>query len=214
MSIGLKEKKKETESVDKKQEKSSSPKAIKESSSSISVSSAEEPDVFDSYRDNAMSEMRQIADMEPDNVSKVFSHVEEKQSLDPSKISVNDDNEQKIDSEEGPKANSDSNSSSSVANPNPTVEEIDSSTSPPSEVTLKQNIKQETNHDHVHKPSELNRVDNSVRFHDSQNQEIHANPLNNDDNPIIQMIKGWQEITTTWINLWNDFMKFWIVFRR
>lgn len=213
MSIGLKEKKKETESVDKKQEKSSSPKVIKESSSSISVSSTEELDVFDSYRDNAMSEMRQKADMEPDNVTKVFSHMEEKQSLDPSKDSVNDDNEQKIDSE-GLKANSDSNSSSSVANPNPTVEEIDTSTSPPGEVTLKQNIKQETNPNHVHKPSELNRVDNSVRFYDSQNQEIHANPLNNDDNPFIQMIKGWQEITTTWINLWNDFMKFWIVLRR
>jgi hypothetical protein len=212
MTIGLKEKKKETESADKKQEKSSSPKVIKESSSSISVSSTEEPDVFDSYRDNAMSEMRQKADMEPDNATKVFSHMEEKQSLDPSN-SINGDNENKIDSE-GLKANSDSNSSSYLANPNPTVEEIDSSKSPQGEVTLKQNVKQETNHNHLHKPSELNRVDNSVRFYDSQNQEFHANPFNNDDNPFIQMIKGWQEITTTWVNLWNDFMKFWIVFRR
>jgi hypothetical protein len=40
---------------------------------------------------------------------------------------------------------------------------------------------------------------------------FHINPFNNNDNPFIQMIKGWQEITTTWINLWNEFMKFWVV---
>ena len=37
-----------------------------------------------------MSEMKEIADMEPDNASKVFSHVEEKQQLDPSNTSIND----------------------------------------------------------------------------------------------------------------------------
>jgi hypothetical protein len=208
MSIGLKEKKKiKTEPVDKKQEKSSSLEAL---SSSMSVSSTEEPDVFDSYRDNAMSEMKQTADMEPDNATKVFSHVEEKQRLDPSKISVNDDNEKKIDSEKSLKTNLGSNSSSSVANP--TVEGIDSSKSSQGEVTLKQDIKPETTH--VHKASELEHVYDSVRFYDSQSQGFHANSFNNDDNPFIQMIKGWQDITTTWINLWNDFMKYWIVFKR
>ena len=37
-----------------------------------------------------MSEMKEIADMGPDNTSKVFSHVEEKQQLDPSIASIND----------------------------------------------------------------------------------------------------------------------------
>ena len=204
MSIGLKEKKKiKTEPVDEKEEKYSSPEAVS-APSSLSVSSTEEPDVFDSYRDNAMSEMKRIADMEPDNATKVFSHVEEKQRLDPSKISVNDDNEKKIDSEKSLKTIPGSNSSSCVANP--TVEGIDSSKSPQGEVTLKQDIKPETTH--VHKASELEHVYDSVRFYDSQSQGFHANSFNNDDNPFIQMIKGWQDITTTWINLWNDFMKY------
>ena len=37
-----------------------------------------------------MSEMKVAADMGPDETSKVFSHVEEKQQLDPSTASLND----------------------------------------------------------------------------------------------------------------------------
>ena len=37
-----------------------------------------------------MSEMKQVADMGPDDTSKVFSHVEEKQQLDPLTTSADD----------------------------------------------------------------------------------------------------------------------------
>lgn len=88
------------------------------------------------------------------------------------------------------------------------------SKSPEGEITFEQDTKPETNHTQVQKVSELHHVNDSVRFYDSQNQGLNVNPSNNDDKPFIQMIKGWQEITTIWINLWNDFMKFWIVFRK
>jgi hypothetical protein len=208
MSIGLKEKKKNNEPADKKEGKSSSPEAIRRPLSS--VSSTEEPDVFDSYRDNAMSQMKQTADMEPDNATKVFSHVEEKQRLEPTKISVNDDNEKKIDFEKSLKTNLGSNGSSSMANP--TVEGIDSSKSLQCKVTLKNDIKPETTN--VQKASGLEDSYDSVRFYDSHNQGFYANPLNYDDNPIIQMIKMWQDITTGWINLWNEPMKYGILFKR
>ena len=82
--MGLGKKKKiKTEPIDQK-DKVSCPKAI----ATLPTSSASQsqphpqPEVFDSYRYNAMSEMKQIADMEPNNTSKVFSHVEEKQQLE------------------------------------------------------------------------------------------------------------------------------------
>jgi hypothetical protein len=39
-----------------------------------------------------MPKMKEVADMRPDETSKIFSHVEEKQQLDPSNISINDSN--------------------------------------------------------------------------------------------------------------------------
>ena len=83
MSMGLGEKKKiKSEPVDQKEEKPSSQEAITTTSSSpLPTPSTLQPEVFDSYRDNAMSEMKKIAGMEPDNATKVFSHVEEIQQL-------------------------------------------------------------------------------------------------------------------------------------
>ena len=79
MSMGFEEKKK-IKPVDQKEEKPSSQEAIaKPSSSPQPTLSKIQPEVFDSYRDNAMSEMKERADMKPDNASEVFSHVEEKQ---------------------------------------------------------------------------------------------------------------------------------------
>ena len=86
MSMGLGEKKK-IKPVDQKDEKPSLQEAITTPSSSpppsptaspLPTPSTLQPEVLNSYRDNAMSEMKEIASMEPDNVSKVFSHVEEK----------------------------------------------------------------------------------------------------------------------------------------
>jgi hypothetical protein len=82
------EKKLKAKNLDQKEKPSSSPKAI-----AIPLplaSSTLQPEVFDSSRDNAMSEMKVAADMGPDETSKVFSHVEEKQQLDPSTASLND----------------------------------------------------------------------------------------------------------------------------
>ena len=74
--------------MDQKEEKPFSPKeAVPTTSSQLAPPQSE---VFDSSSDNAMSEMKQVADMGPDETSKVFSHVEEKQQLDPSTASTND----------------------------------------------------------------------------------------------------------------------------
>jgi hypothetical protein len=168
MSIGLKEKKKiEIDSTDKKEDKSSFPESINEPSS-MSVPSNEEPDVFDSSQDNAMSEMKHAADMKSDNTSQVFSHAEEKQRLDPSKISVSEDNEKKIDFEKSIEINSGIRNSSTLANL--TVDLTDSSKLPQDEITLEQDIKPETNHNHhnhMHKASELDHENDSVKFHDN-----------------------------------------------
>ena len=87
MSMGLgKEKKSKTKTKDQNEEKPSSPK---EAMTSSQLAPAES-EVFDSSSDNAMSEMKKVAEMGPEEESKVFSHLEEKQQLDPSAISTSD----------------------------------------------------------------------------------------------------------------------------
>jgi hypothetical protein len=70
MSIGLGEEKKlKNKIMDQKEEKPSSPKEAVTSSLSLPTSSPLPPqlqsEVFDSSRDNAMSEMKEVADMGP-----------------------------------------------------------------------------------------------------------------------------------------------------
>jgi hypothetical protein len=97
MSEGLVEEKKlKTKAMDQKEDNPASPKEAVTSSSSqpLSTSSPLSPlqsEVFDSSRDNGMSEMKEVADMGPDKTSNVFSHVEGKQQLDPSNTSINGD---------------------------------------------------------------------------------------------------------------------------
>ena len=85
MSMGFEDKRKlKTKTMDQKEEKPSSPKeAITTTSSQLAPPESE---VFDSSGDNAMSEMKNEADMGPDEASKVFSHLEEKQQRDPASI--------------------------------------------------------------------------------------------------------------------------------
>ena len=92
MSMGLGEKKKiKSEPVDQKEEKPSSQEAITTTSSSPRPTpSTLQPEVFDSYRDNAMSEMNKIAGMEPDNATKVLNMWKKYNSGIPSKIRIND----------------------------------------------------------------------------------------------------------------------------
>ena len=129
-----------------------------------------------------MSEMKEVAVMKPDNTSKVFSHVEEKQQLDPSTISINDSVK---------KAIPENNPNTNPAMANPTLEERDRSAMElKEELEPKQDVKPDT--PQVHKESEKqDNLGESVRFHDNENKESHSNSLNNDknNNPFISGIK-------------------------
>ena len=182
--------------MDQKEEKPSSP--LPTSSSTL------QPEVFDSSRDNAMSEMKEVAVMKPVNTSKVFSHVEEKQKLDPSTISINDSVK---------KAIPENNPNTNPAMANPILEEGDRGVMESKEADLvpKQDVKPEI--PQVHKESEKqDNLGESVRFHDNENKESHSNSLNNDknNNPFISAIKLWQAYSVTWINAYNEFMKAWM----
>ncbi len=85
MSIGLgEEKKSRSKTKDQKEEKPSLPKEDVISSRPLQL------EVFDSSSDNAMSEMKKVADMGPDEITKVFLDVDGNQRLDPLTTSIND----------------------------------------------------------------------------------------------------------------------------
>ena len=114
-----------------------------------------------------MSEMKEIADMEPNNTSKVFSHVEEKQQLDPSMISINDSNK-KTGPEKSLTTNADPTSLSPMVDP--TLEESDSSAmeSIKEDIVPKDDI--EPNNPQIYNElEEHNHLDESVRFYGNTN---------------------------------------------
>jgi hypothetical protein len=196
MSMGLgEEKKSKPKKVDQKGEKPSSP--LPTSSSTL------QPEVFDSSRDNAMSVMKEVADMGPVNTSKVFSHVEEKQQLDPSTISINDSVK---------KAIPENNPNTNPAMANPTLVERDSSALELKVDILvpKQDVKPDT--PQVHKESETrDQLGESVRFYDDDNKVSYSNlPKNDNNNPFVSAIKLWQAYNIAWINAYNEFMRAWI----
>ncbi len=196
MSMGLgEEKKSKTKTVDQKDEKPSSP--LPTSSSTL------QPEVFDASRDKAMSEKKESADMTPDNRSKVFSRVEEKQQLDPSTISVN---------ESVKKAIPENNPNTNPAMANPTLEERDRNAMESKEEDLvpKQDVKPDI--PLVHKESEKqDQLDESVRFNDELNKEYRSNSLNNNknNNPFISGIKLWQAYNELWNKAYSEYMKTW-----
>ena len=206
MSMGLGEKKKiKSEPVDQKEEKPSSQEAITTTSSSpLPTPSTLQPEVFDSYRDNAMSEMNKIAGMEPDNATKVFSHVEEIQQLDPSKIRINDS----VNSlNRNPNTTErDTTGFRSIAKPNLEARDLNAMKSIEDNAVPKQDVKP----DIPQVDKELEKQDHSldsVRFDDKVNQESQSDSLNDDNNPFISIIKVWQAYTVAWINACNEFMK-------
>jgi hypothetical protein len=219
MSIGLGEEKKlKTKTMDQKEEKpTSSKESVTTTSSPLPASSALPPlqsEVFDSSSDNAMSEMKEVADMGPDETSKVFSHVEEKQQLDPLTTSIND-SIKKIDSENSLNTDADP-TSLSVMVADPTLEESDSSAmeSIKEDIVSKDDI--EPNNPQIYnKLGEHYHLDESVRFYGNENgnanKESYSNLSNNDNiNPFIIGIKFWQAHNIAWINAYNEFMKAWI----
>ena len=181
--------------MDQKEEKRSSP--LPTSSSTL------QPEVFDSSRYNAMSEAKEVADMGPVNTSKVFSHLEEKQRLDPSTVSINDSVK---------KANPENNPNTNSAMANPTLEERDRSImeSKVKDLVPKQDVIPDI--PQLHKESEKqDNLGESVRFYDNENKESHSNSLNNDNkNPFVSAIKLWQAYSVAWINAYNEFMKAWM----
>ena len=209
MSMGFEEKKK-IKPVDQKEKKPSSQEAIaKPSSSPEPTPSKIQPEVFDSYRDNAMSEMKEIADMKPDNASEIFSHVEEKQQLDP-KININD-SVKKTDPENSLNTNpnttnSDTTGFRSMVNPKLEASDLNAMKSIEDNAVPKQDVKP----DIPQVDKELEKQDHSldsVRFDDKVNLESQSNSLNDDNNPFISIIKVWEAYTVAWINACNEFMK-------
>lgn len=91
MSEVKKENKSMSKTVDQKQTKSQSlsPKTAATTQAPESISTSLQPEVFDSYRYNAISEMKEAANMEETDVTKILSTVEEKQQLGPVTIDIN-----------------------------------------------------------------------------------------------------------------------------
>ena len=206
MSIGLGEdkNKSKTKSMDQYEDKSSLPKkaVITATSSPLPPDQSE---VFDSSSDNAMSEMKQIADMGPDEASKVFSHVEEKQQLDPSTTSIDDDVAKKA----VPENNQNMNPAS---NAEPALQERDRSgkESKEEDLVLMQDVKPDIPQNYK-KSEKQDQLGESVRFNDELNKEYHSTSLNNDenDNPFISGLKLWQAYNEIWFNAYNEYVKTW-----
>ena len=160
MSMGLEEDKKKlkTKPMDQKEEKPSSPKEAVTTTTSSRLTPPQS-EVFDSSSDNAMSEMKQVADMGPDDASKVFSRVEEKRQLDP--LTTSADYTVK-------KAVAENSLNIIPAKANPTLQEIDRGEmeSKEEDVVLMQDVKPDI--PLVHKESEkqdqfrLNQLDSMM----------------------------------------------------
>jgi hypothetical protein len=205
MSMGLEDKKKlKTKTMDQKEEKPSSPKEAAPTSSS-QLLQPPESEVFDSSSDNAMSEMNKVADMGPDETSKLFSHLEDKQQLDPSTASA-DDIVKKTETENSLNIN--------PPKANPTLQkEIDHS-----EMASKKEEDGLLTHDEkleipqIHKESERqDQIGESVRLNDELNKEHRSNSLNNNENnnPFISGIKLWQAYSELWNDAYRWYMKTW-----
>jgi hypothetical protein len=203
MSMGFENKKKlKTKPMDQKEEKPSSPKeAVTTTSSQLAPP---ESKVFDSSGNNAMSEMKKVADMGPDEASKVFSHLEEKQQLDPSTASINDSIKK-----------TDPGHTTFPAMIEPTsqerekydsVESIEDGNIVPRHDGVESDIAQ------IHNESEKqDRLDESVIVYDNENRVFYSNYPNYDNyDPFIIGIRYWQANTVGWIGAYNGFLKAWV----
>jgi hypothetical protein len=136
--------------------------------------------------------------------------VEEKQQLDPSNISINDDIKITV-SENNPNTISDHTSVSTMVDSalqerDPSTRElIEDDIMPTHDVKLDDNTQ-------VYKESEKrDHLDESASFDGNENKESYSNSPNTDNNnPFIIGIKLWQAHSIAWINAYNEFMKSWI----
>jgi len=204
MSVGLEDKKKlKTKTMDQKEEKPSSPKESVTTTPSSQLSPSSESEAFDSSSDNATSEMNKVADMGPDETSMAFSHLKEKQQLDPSTADA-DDIIRKTKTENSLDVN--------PATANPTLHETDHTKMESKEdVVLTEDAKPEISH--VPKESEnQGQIGESVRFNDESGKEHNSNSSNSDDennNPFTSGIKLLQDYIELWNNAYRDYVKTW-----
>ena len=195
MGLGKDKKKLNNKTKDQKEEKRSSAKEA--------VTSAPEPiqtEVFDSSSDNAMSEMKEVADMGPDETTKVFHDVEGKEPLDPLSTNINDGIK---------KTDSDLTTPSPMAEPslqgkNPRLIESNEAGMAPKQEAESESPKVENEsagQNYLDESATVN-SGNNVFFSDSSNSDIY--------NPFIMGIKFWQACSIAWIDAYGGFLKAWI----
>lgn len=157
-------------------------------------------EVFDSYRYRTMSEMKEAADVGPDNASKVLSKLEEKQRLDPATISINSN--VKTDSEDS------LNTSTTTKLPtiaNPTLEERDRSVTELKEDGLGQQEIVKLDIAQVNEESEKqNHLDDAIRSYEGENEkEYQPKLISNDNDQSIHLVKLWQDYVAIWSNIYR-----------
>lgn len=143
--------------------------------------------------------MKEVANMGPDDTSKMFSHVQEKQQLDSSTIGTND-SVKKSDIKNSLITNPDSTGLPATADS--ISEERDHIVMEPEEENIvpTQDVKPDIPQVH----------EESVRFYDTEDKESRSYPPDNDNNPFNIGIKLWQAYNIAWINAYNEFMKAWM----
>jgi len=198
-SMGLGENKKRIRTMDQKQENSSSP--------TLPASSSLLPEVFDSSRDNAMSEMKEVADMSPDETIRVFSDTEGELQLDPSNITIKDTTKE-IDREINLNTTTDPNPNNISAMVDSILQERDPSARGLIEADMMptQNVKLDNITQVYNESEKQGPLVKSDRLYANKNE--FSNFLNNHcNNPFIIGIKFWQAHNIAWINAYNEFLK-------
>lgn len=147
-----------------------------------------------------MSEMKEAADVGPDNASKVLSKLEEKQRLDPATISINSN--VKTDSEDS------LNTSTTTKLPtiaNPTLEERDRSVTELKEDGLGQQEIVKLDIAQVNEESEKqNHLDDAIRSYEGENEkEYQPKLISNDNDQSIHLVKLWQDYVAIWSNIYR-----------
>src|SRR5215467_4164364 len=188
MSIGLKDNKKlKNQTMDQMEEKIPFPKEAATKPSSH-LPPPPESEVYDSSSDDAMSEVNRVVKIGPDEASKVFSHLEEKQQIDPSNTSINNSIKNDV---------TEDSTGINLAKANSTLQERSHSemeSKKEEDVVLTQEIKLETLQVYIESEKQ-DQLGESVRFSDGLNNEYHSTSLTNDENnnPFISGLKLWQD---------------------
>lgn len=213
MSIGLEEdKKQKPKTTDPKDDKplSANEKAAKTTVSSSLPQSSLVPQIqselFDPSRDNAMSEIREVADMSSDETAKIIRNVEGKHGLDPLTTTVSD-SVKNAGAENSPNTAPVASSLHTMGNSTSQREfdEIESLEVDTVSKNQRANISPEAN-----ELAREDRLDESNRLYGNENKELYSNSLYDDNNnPFIIGLMLWQAYGIAWINAYNEFLKTW-----